>query len=51
MQIRAVEILEEIGTAAAREWLAKLAKGGAGAPLTLEAQAALERLTQRVTRQ
>jgi RNA polymerase sigma factor (sigma-70 family) len=43
-QVRAVELLEGIGTPAAKELLAELAKGAAGAPLTLDAAAALERL-------
>jgi WD40 repeat protein len=46
-QIRAVELLEGIGTPAARELLSELAKGAAGAPLTLEAGAALARLSNR----
>jgi hypothetical protein len=45
-QIRAVELLEGIGTPAARELLSELAKGAAGAPLTLEAAAARERLSR-----
>jgi HEAT repeat protein len=42
-QLRAIEVLEEIGSPAARELLAELAKGAAGAPLTREAAAALGR--------
>ncbi len=42
-QLRAVELLEGIGTPAAKELLAELAKGEAGTPLTLEAAAALAR--------
>ena len=45
-QIRAIELLEGIGTLAAKELLSELAKGAAGAPLTLEATAALARLSQ-----
>jgi hypothetical protein len=41
---RAVRILEQIGNDEARQLLDKLAKGAAGAHLTLEAQAAAERL-------
>jgi RNA polymerase sigma factor (sigma-70 family) len=43
-QLRAVELLEGIGTPAARSVLAELAKGAAEAPLSQEAAAALERL-------
>jgi RNA polymerase sigma factor (sigma-70 family) len=46
-QMRAVELLEGIGTPAAREVLAELAKGAAEAPLTQEAAAALERLRRQ----
>jgi WD40 repeat protein len=42
--VRAVELLESIGTPAARELLAKWAAGPAGARLTTEATAALARL-------
>jgi hypothetical protein len=42
--IRAVEVLELVGTRAARELLAALAKGAAGARLTSEAAAARARL-------
>lgn len=45
-QIRAIELLEGIGTRAASELLSELAKGAAGVPLTLEAAAALTRLSQ-----
>jgi hypothetical protein len=41
---RAIEVLERIGSAAAREVLAELAKGSAGARGTREAKAALVRL-------
>lgn len=43
-QLRAVELLEGIATPAAKELLDELAKGAAGAPLTLDAAAALGRL-------
>ncbi len=46
-RLRAVELLEGIGTPAARELLAELARGAAGAPLTLDAAAALARLQRR----
>jgi RNA polymerase sigma factor (sigma-70 family) len=46
-EVRAVEVLENIGTAAARRRLALLAKGVSGALLTREARAALERLARR----
>jgi hypothetical protein len=42
--IRAVELLEELGTPAARKLLTELATGKADAPLTLDAGAALKRL-------
>jgi len=42
--LRAVEVLERIGTREAREVLEILAKGAADAPLTLEVQASLRRL-------
>jgi hypothetical protein len=41
--LRGVEVLEWLGTPGARAVLAKLAKGRAGADLTLEARAALGR--------
>jgi hypothetical protein len=44
--LRGVEVLETIGTAAAREVLQGLAKGVAEAELTVEAKAALERLAR-----
>ncbi len=44
---RAVEVLERIGTPAARQLLQTLAAGEAEARLTREAQAALRRLTER----
>jgi RNA polymerase sigma factor (sigma-70 family) len=46
-QMRAVELLEGIGTPAAKELLSELAKGAAGAPLTGEAAGALARLRRR----
>jgi hypothetical protein len=42
--VRAVEVLEEAGTAEARRLLAELARGAAGALTTCEARAALDRL-------
>jgi WD40 repeat protein len=45
--LRALEILERIGTAEARQVLAALAEGDPGAALTQQAQAALERLQRR----
>src|SRR5262249_25578280 len=45
--LRAIEVLEHIGTAEAREVLQTLAKGAAGAELTQQAQAALNRLSTR----
>jgi hypothetical protein len=47
-EVRAVEVLERIGTAEARGVLKGLAGGAPGARLTREAQAALERLTNSV---
>ncbi|MHB1424005.1 MAG: WD40 repeat domain-containing protein [Gemmataceae bacterium] len=46
-EMRAIEVLEHVGTADAREVLRTLAKGAAHARLTHEAKAALERLAQR----
>jgi hypothetical protein len=43
-QLRALEVLERIGTLEARALLAKLAMGGEGAALTEHAKAALARL-------
>ena len=43
-QVRAVELLEAVGTPAAKGLLAELAAGAASAPLTLDAAAALKRL-------
>jgi RNA polymerase sigma factor (sigma-70 family) len=43
-EVRAVELLEGIGTPGARAFLKELAGGAASAPLTLEAAAALRRL-------
>ncbi len=45
-QVRAVEVLEHIGSKEARDLLQTLAQGAAGARLTQEAQAALGRLKQ-----
>src|SRR5262249_15155096 len=42
--VRAMHVLERVGTPAAREALAGLAKGAAGAGLTRDAAGALERL-------
>ncbi len=50
-ELRAVWVLEEVGTAAARECLAELAKGAPGARLTQEAKRALERLQRRATKE
>jgi hypothetical protein len=46
-QLRAVELLEGIGSPAAKRFLLELAKGAVGAPLTLDAEAALVRLERR----
>jgi WD40 repeat protein len=46
-ELRAVEVLEHIGTPAAREVLESLARGAPGARLTREARASLERLARR----
>ncbi|HEV3262329.1 MAG TPA: hypothetical protein VG013_36090 [Gemmataceae bacterium] len=48
-EIRAVEALEQIGTPGVRRVLAKLAHGAPAAPLTREAQAAIERLARQPT--
>jgi hypothetical protein len=45
--LRAIEVLETIGTAPARQLLAELAKGTAAFRITQEAHAALGRLTKR----
>jgi hypothetical protein len=47
---RAVEVLEHIGTAEARDLLEMLAQGAADARLTQEAKASLARLSQRANR-
>jgi hypothetical protein len=46
-ELRAVEVLEHIGTAQARQVLRKLAEGASGARLTDAARASLERLARR----
>jgi RNA polymerase sigma factor (sigma-70 family) len=45
--LRGLQVLEYIGTPAAQEVLARVAPGAAGAKLTQEARAALERLRRR----
>jgi hypothetical protein len=45
--LRAIEVLERIGTPAARDALKKLATGPTDAWVTRDATAALERLSQR----
>jgi hypothetical protein len=45
--LRCVEALEHIGSEGARQALEGLARGAPGAPLTLEAKAALRRLGGR----
>jgi WD40 repeat protein len=47
LRVRAVEVLEQAGTAEAREVLAALVRGAPEALLTREAQAALDRLARR----
>ncbi len=47
---RAVEVLERIGTPAARQVLQTLAGGAAGTPVTLQARQALARLARDATR-
>ncbi len=46
-QLRAIEVLEHIGTPEAKEVLDKLAKGAPGARITEEARASLQRLAKR----
>src|SRR5262249_20625993 len=46
-ELRSVEVLEAIGTPAARDRLTALSRGATGAFLTREAQAALRRLGRR----
>jgi len=46
-QGRAIEVLEHIATPEARQLLQTIAEGAAGAGLTREAKAALERLGHR----
>jgi hypothetical protein len=45
-ELRAIEVLERIGTPEARDVLQILAKGAAGGLLTQEAQASLQRLAE-----
>jgi RNA polymerase sigma factor (sigma-70 family) len=45
--LRALEVLEQLGTPEARAWLQELAKGASGARLTQEAKAVLRRLEKR----
>ncbi|MGE3806271.1 MAG: WD40 repeat domain-containing protein, partial [Gemmataceae bacterium] len=45
--LRSIDVLERIGSPSARKLLAKLAEGSPGHPVTLQARAALERLTLR----
>ncbi len=49
-ELRAVEVLEHIGTAQARQVLRKLAEGAAGSRLTDAAKASLERLAKNKER-
>ena len=46
-ELRALEVLEQIGTSGAQQVLAALARGAAEARLTKEAKASLERLARR----
>jgi hypothetical protein len=46
-QLRAIELVERIGTPSARRLLATVAGGAPGAKLTYEAKAALQRLERR----
>jgi hypothetical protein len=46
-RLRALEVLEHIGTPGAKEVLKSLAGGAGGSPLTQEAKASLERLARR----
>ena len=45
--MRAIELLEQLGTQEAVQLLARLAKGAPEARLTLEAKTSLQRLTKR----
>jgi hypothetical protein len=49
-ELRAVWVLEEAGTASARERLVELAKGAPGARLTQDARRAVDRLQRRAAR-
>ena len=46
-EVRAIEVMEQIGSPEARELLQVLAKGAPGAGLTEEAKASLERLSRK----
>ena len=48
--LRALEVLEHIGSSEARQLVEKLAGGGADAMLTVEARSSLERMTRRASR-
>ncbi len=48
--LRAIEVLERIGTPAARQVLRELARGAAGHRITEDAQQTLTRLTKRASR-
>jgi hypothetical protein len=48
--LRALEVLEQINTSQAQQILETLAKGAAGARVTQDAQATLQRLQQAATR-
>src|SRR5262249_28782096 len=49
-QMRALEVLEMIGTPEARQVLGALARGAPGARMTQEASAALERLARQTAK-
>jgi hypothetical protein len=46
--VRAIEVLEQVGTPEARRLLAGLAQGAPAATLTRDAQGALDRLAKRL---